>query len=271
MIWLLIPVLGVIWFSWRYAWWRAPVSYRHPRILMYHMIKDPVVGGRFNGLRVSPEMFERQLCWLKDNGWTGYTVSEIVDHGVDIDEKAVAITFDDGFEDNWTNAFPLLKKYGFKATLYLVKDRHDRDWSANKKAHHNTAELKNEPKLSDAQVVEMIESGIFEIGGHTLTHANFATISEEEKRREIVQARVDLEKQFAVPVKTFAYPFGIYLKSDPELVAASGYTSAVTTDCGIDCLEKEDKYQLKRVKVSGKDSFLAFRMRMRGGKRGWKK
>ena len=272
MIWIVaIIFFWIMWFSLRYAWWRSAVSYRNPRILMYHMIKDPVSRARYNGLRVSPAMFERQLSWLRDNGWTSFTVNELVRNRDNLPEKAVAITFDDGFEDNYTNAFPLLKKYTFKATLFLVGDRHHRDWSVEKKQHHNSGELTLEPKLSDAQVTEMLASGLVELGGHTQTHANFATISKDQKRAEIFQSKRDFEKQFAVNVDSFAYPFGIYLDSDTQLVADAGYTSAVTTKSGIDSFSKAEMFQLRRVKISGKDNFLAFILRMKGGKRGWLK
>ena len=69
--------------------------------------------------------------------------------------------------------------YGAKATLYLVVDRHDRDWSTYKKAHHSGGELMREPKLSDAEVREMIASGVFELGSHTLTHANLVAMLEQ--------------------------------------------------------------------------------------------
>lgn len=272
MFWLAIGIVCcLLWFSYRYAWWRPAVNYRCPRVLMYHMIKDPVRGAKFNGLRVSPLMFERQLCWLNKNGWSSYTMSEIIENSENHDEKRVVLTFDDGFADNYTNAFPLLKKYNFKATLYLVADRHDRDWSVSKKQHHDTGELSKEPKLSNDQVAEMIASGLVELGDHTLTHANFSVISEKEKQQEIVQSKVRLEEQFQVEVKTFAYPFGIFLDTDPQLVAVSGYTSAVTTEGGIDIFPPLDKYQLKRIKISGKDNFLAFVLRIRGGRRGWLK
>lgn len=264
-------VCWFLWFSLRYAWWRPSVSYRYPRILMYHMIKAPVRGARYNGLRVSPAMFERQLCWLKKNGWASFTVSELVENSGRLPEKAVAITLDDGFEDNYSNAYPLLKKYAFKATLYLVEDRHERDWCVYKKGHHNSGEIKRETKLSDEKIAEMVQSGLVELGGHTLTHVNFATSSESKKWEELVQSKARLEKQFGVQVKTFAYPFGIYLPEDPPLVAEAGYSSAVTTESGIDLFADADKFQLKRVKISGKDNFLAFLMRMRGGRRGWGK
>ncbi len=270
--WGAIALLGgFLWFSHRYAWWRPKVSYHYPRILMYHMVKKHVPGTRFNGLRVPPEHFECQLRWLQDHGWQSYTMSELIDERNSLPEKAVVLTFDDGFEDNYTAVFPMLKKYGFKATLYLVVERHDRDWSVSKKSHHDSAELKNEPKLTDAQVVEMLASGIFELGGHTLTHANLASLSNADRRREINQAKSVLEEKFGVVVRSFAYPFGIYSDGDPDVVAAAGYTNAVTTNNGIDVTVDADLFQLKRVKISGKDTMLAFALRMRGGRRGWNK
>jgi len=272
MIWIVTGIfLWLVWFSFRYAWWRSSICYHYPRILMYHMITDPVAGASFNGLRVSPTMFKRQLCWFKDNGWTSFTISELVENHEKLPEKSVVITFDDGYEDNYTNAYPLLKKYNFKATLFLVADRHNRDWSVQKKQHHDSGELGLEPKLNDAQVAEMLASGLVELGGHTQTHANFATISEDEKRAEIFQSKKDFEKRYAVQVNSFAYPFGIYLDSDAQLVEEAGYTSAVTTKSGIESFKKAKRFQLRRIKISGKDNFLAFVLRIKGGKRGWLK
>lgn len=269
---LLLFLIGLIvwsvWFSWRYAWWRPAVEYCRPRVLMYHMVKDPVRGARFNGLRVAPKMFERQLHWLKRNGWQTYTLSELIETGNNLPEKSVVLTFDDGFEDNFLNAFPLLKKYEFKATIYLVVDRHDRDWSVNKKKHHNDGELRAETKLKDDQIREMVASGLIEIGGHTVTHANFLKLSDNEKKQELEQSKNVLESSFGVDVKSFAYPFGLYQRGDIHLVSRSGYTSAVTTESGIDSFPFSDRYQLKRIKISGKDNFLAFMLRIRGGRRG---
>jgi len=164
---------------------------------------------------VSPALFERQVCWLSENSWNFVTMSELVNQPAR--EKVVAITFDDGFEDNYLNAFPILKKYHAKATLYLVVDRHDRDWSVSKKSHHNTGELKNETKLSDVQIREMLESGVFELGGHTSTHANLASLDEEGKHKEIAESKAHLESLFSCRISSFAYPFGIYQQEDVHL------------------------------------------------------
>ena len=269
VIFLSLIVVFSLWFSIRYAWWRKPESYSSPRIFMYHMIKNPVAGARFNGLRVSPLMFERQLRWFKNNGWNSYTISELIERNDKIPEKIVVLTFDDGFEDNYENAFPLLKKYGFKATLYLVVDRHERDWSVSKKKHHNSGELMKEPKLNDEQVDEMLASGLVELGGHSLTHINFSKESESEKYRQILQSKILLEDKFNTTVNSFAYPFGIYDARDPLLVKKAGYSSAVTTESGIESQDAADKFQLKRIKISGKDSFQTFVLRVQTGQRGF--
>ena len=162
-------VLAGGYFSFRYAWWRPTADYRHPRILMYHMIRPRIPQARFNKLRVAPEMFEEQLRYLTENGWRFAFVSEL--DGLPDTHKTVVLTFDDGFRDNYLAAHPLLVKYGAKATLFLVVDRFERDWSTVKKAHHDSGELMREDKLSDTELRAMLDSGAWELGAHSLTHA----------------------------------------------------------------------------------------------------
>jgi len=267
--WLLSGAAAAGWFSIKYAWWRGTVDWRQPRVLMYHMISAPRRGARYNGMRVSPEMFERQLIWLRDNEFKFVTLSElaIAKPG----GKLVALTFDDGYADNLLNALPLLKKYQARATLYLVAVRDDTDWSAKKKAHHDSGELVREPKLTDEQVRAMLDSGCIELGAHTLTHANLPKRDEQQRRAEIRDSKLRLEQLFGVKVSSFAYPFGIWEQKDRDLVAESGFTTAVTTDAGIDPLPFPDPLAIKRVKVSGKEGFRSFLLRIRTGQRGaWK-
>jgi peptidoglycan/xylan/chitin deacetylase (PgdA/CDA1 family) len=266
---LLFPVAIMLFYKFRLQ--KPAVDYQHPRILMYHMVSAHKKGARFNKLRVTPQNFEKQIHWLRNDGWTFVTLSELA--ATKATEKRVAITFDDGFEDNYLEAFPVLKKYAAKATLYLVVDRHNRDWSTYKKAHHNSGELMREPKLSDAQVKEMLDSGLIELGGHTLTHANLSALSTDAKITEIGQCRQSLTETFDTPVSSFAYPFGIYSPEDVALVANAGYSNAVTTQEGIDSASASTiapamtPFELKRVKISGKDSLRTFQHRMRYGTR----
>ena len=266
----LTAAAGGIWHSLRHAWWRKTVDYRHPRILMYHMIQWHRPGSALNGLRVPPEMFEAQLQWLRSHGWSFYTVSELIEQWNQLPEKSVALTFDDGYRDNLEHALPLLEKYDARATLYLVWDR-EIDWAPQKKAHHNSGELLTEPKLSDEDVAQLVRSGRFEIGGHTLTHLNMVKSDATTKRRELTDSKQRIESLFQTSVRSFAYPFGLYAPEDVELVREAGYTSAVTVESGIDTARAPDWLKLRRVKIGGRESLRDFALRMRTGLRAWNK
>jgi peptidoglycan/xylan/chitin deacetylase (PgdA/CDA1 family) len=233
---------------------------------MYHMISDERISQKNRGLRVSPEMFERQITWLKADGWIFITASELLQSRTRAD-KVVAITFDDGYEDNYIHALPILKKHEARATLYLVADRHERDWSVSKNSKHNSGDLMRETKLSDAQVREMLASKVFELGGHTLTHCHLPSTDKEIKTFEITECKRLLSTNFNTPISSFAYPFGHYDDDDVELCRSAQYTTAMTTREGIDT--QPDPLQLKRIKISGKDNFFAFKTRIRIGFRGF--
>ena len=250
----------------RYAWWRPAVADRHPRILMYHMIRERLPGGRFNKLRVPPTAFERQLRYLVEHGWRFAFLSELGER--EFPAKTVVLTFDDGYRDNYLAAHPLLLKYGAKATLFLVVDRFDRDWSTTKKAHHASGELMREEKLDDAELRAMLDSGVWEIGAHTETHALLPSLSEADRRHEVDGAKHSIETRFDTDVVSFAYPFGIYGEVDVAAVARSGYRFAVTTDAGISTDIDAEALRLKRVKISGREGRLGFVARLRTGKRG---
>ena len=232
---------------------------------MYHMIASSVPRARFNKLRVDPKMFERQIRWLRDDGWTFVFVSDLLQN---TQPKSVAITFDDGYLDNFTCADTILEKYDAKATLYLVVDRYNRDWSAYKNPDRRDGELARENKLDDEHVRAMIESNRWELGAHTETHAYLPGLPFEAKRREIEGSKRKLAETFLVEVNSFAYPFGDYEREDVDLVRTVGFTSAVTTQPGIAVDVEDERFELKRIKVSGNDNMLVFRMRLRNGFRG---
>ncbi|WP_180170463.1 polysaccharide deacetylase family protein [Acinetobacter sp. YH12027] len=267
MIYIFIFLLVLmIAFSLKYAWWKPAVDWKRPRVLMYHMVREHIDGAKFNKLRVKPEEFEKQVAWMKAEGFHFVTMHELQQNWGQHPEKTVAITFDDGYLDNLENAYPILEKYQAKATIYVVVDRHDRDWSTYKKAHHNSGELAREPKLNDEQVRFLAQSGIVEIGSHTLTHANLDKLNDAECLKELDESKQALENLILKPVESFAYPFGIYSERDVRLAEQAGYSNAVTTKEGIDGLSP-DFMQLKRIKISGKDSMFAVKLRMKLGKR----
>lgn len=268
---LVIFIIVAIYYSMRYAWWKKRVDENFPRILMYHMVSPHKKGAKFNKLRVTPENFERQIEYLSENGWHSFTMSELIEQKESLPPKSIAITFDDGYEDNYTIAFKILQKYNFKATIYLVVDRFDNDWSVHRKSTNVSGELKNEPKLRDEQIREMLESGLIEIGAHSMTHQNFRKLTLGKTLVEIEKSQDEIEATFNIECKSFAYPFGFYKDNDWKLVKKSRFSSAVTTDKGIDNLKEANPYLLKRITISGSDNFFAFLLKLKSGKRGVKK
>ena len=230
---------------------------------MYHMVSHHRQGGRFNKLRVPPEEFERQLAWLYNQGWQFVHVSQLKEQS---NEKTVALTFDDGYRDNFLVADPLLRKFNAKATLFLTIDRHDRNWSVFKNEERVDSELASEPKLLDEDVAAMLQSGRWEIGAHGLTHANLPNSSPAIRESEIAGSKKQLADQFSRNIVSFAYPFGLYEQSDVDLLSKYSYEFGLTTQQGISTDVAKEALELKRVKVNGRGDMLEFGMRMRTGK-----
>ena len=269
MEWILLIFLIIfIYYSYRYTWWKKTINYSYPRILMYHMISEHKKKSKFNGLRVDPSLFEKQIKYLIDNNWSFYTMNELIENKDTLAKKSIAITFDDGYEDNFTNAFKILKKYNIKATIYLVVNRHNREWSSKRKAKNNDGKLMYEPKIKDSQVQEMIDSGLIEIASHTLTHDNLASISQKQKLDEICKSKEIIENTFNIKCDSFCYPFGIMDKEDWKIVKDANYTNATTTKKGIDDIKDVNPYLISRITISGKDNFFTFKLKLKTGKRG---
>ena len=266
MIFLAV-ILDIIFilFSLKYVWWYRTKDMKKTRIMMYHMISEQIPQQKKSGLRVSPSMFEKHLEYFSNNGWKFIKMSEL-DNFTE-ENKIVAITFDDGYLDNYTKALPLLKKYNACATLYLVIDRHQNDWSVKKNIKHNSGVLAAEEKLSNEHVQEMLDSDVFELGGHTITHPYLPNTPLEDKQYEMLECKKMLETQFKTKISSFAYPFGIYDNEDVNIIKKGNYFNAVTTDEGV--VDNNSTFELKRIKASGKDSFFAFKLRFLKGFRGF--
>lgn len=184
---------------------------------MYHYVEysDPKDPGRVK-LSISPSVFENQLkAMQKDNFQTIFArdISNVISQKND---KKIVLTFDDGYEDFYYYVFPLLKKYQMKGTIYIIYN------FIGKKDY-----------LNEFQIKEMIASGLVELGAHTLNHAYLKDMKENLAWKEIYDCKILLEKMFAVPVPSFAYPFGAFNKETVNLVRKAGYTNAVSVIPGI--------------------------------------
>lgn len=236
-------------FSLRYNWWRISVSDNHARVLMYHSIERHF-GDKFDKWRVRPSDFEKQIAWITQNGYKFYTLAELCElsSARNLPKKAVCITFDDGYADNFTNAYEILKKYHAKATIFLIPNQSQNHWEKANTQHISAM-------LNSDQIAKMAD--IVEFGAHTINHANLLKISLEQARNEIENSKKEVEKITAKPCVSFAYPYGKYDENILQITAECGFKNAVIVKRGVfksndNCLE------IKRIGILGTESFFDF-------------
>ena len=249
--------IGVL--SYRYPWWRANLPDNEPRILCYHMIDDRQKTDRAPRLAVSPAAFERQIRYLSRRGWRFVTMSELI--AAPAQEKTVALTFDDGYRDNLTNAAPILQRYDACGTVYVIADRSNPLAGGG---HEDGTPFA--PLLSDDELRSLAASGVFEIGSHTVCHQDLTQADAAKVQLELTRSREILEDLISAPVRSFAYPYGAFSESLIPAVQSAGYEHAVRGGAATGHLTN-DRYRLGRIRISGKDSFLNFVFKIRKGRK----
>ena len=268
MIYVIISLFVIIiFFSLKFSWWRKNISYSYPRVLMYHMISEhlPKKQSKFNRLRVKPSDFEKQLIWLKKKNFKSFTLTELSELE-NIPAKSVVLTFDDGYEDNFTKAFPLLKKYEFKATIYIVLNRFNQNWATDKDLNQASNELNSEKMLSNEQIKEMLDSGLIEIGSHTLDHVNLPKLNKEEKKKQIIESKKQIENVFNIKCNSFAYPFGFFDEDSVKIVNEANYTNATTTVNSVFDKNKYTNFEIPRIMISGRQGLFSFILKIKKGR-----
>ncbi len=186
-------------------------------IVMYHYVEYVQDKGDHTRLSLdtTPYTFESELKSLINEGYQTYFVKDIpkiLEGKIKYDlSKAVVLTFDDGYEDFYLNAFPLIKEYHVKATLFPIYD------FINKQGF-----------LTDTEIREIIASGLVEIGSHTLDHVGLKHVSSQVAQKQIVDSKKDLEQEFGIKVESFAYPFGAFNNNVMEMVKQASYSAAVS-------------------------------------------
>ena len=230
---------------------------------MYHMVADRLPYKVYsdhqkvkNFLRVEPAVFEQQVCWLKENGFSFFMMRDVLRD--DLPERSVFLTFDDGFADNFKNAFPILQKHQACATVYLVNNRFKKDWSTDRMTGVASAELNDQEMLSHDQIRLMLDSGLVEIGGHTLDHCRLTELSDSQALEQLAVSKQEIERLYDTSCISFAYPFGFYNDRIIPLVERAGYENACTTEYGTDEDRYARRYMLKRIMVSGNDQMTKF-------------
>lgn len=199
-------------------------------ILMYHSIDYE----KNNNLRMPKEKFSEQMKYIKDNGYTTLTVSQLhdfIEKDSPIPKKSVVITLDDGYADNYTNAYPILKKYGINATIFVITDSIDKDNSY----------------LNSKQIKELQNNGI-DIQSHTTNHQELHRLPYEKQLQTLKDSKEVLENLLNKKITCIAYPCGKYNNDTIRAAKEAGYTMALATGGRLG--KKSDGiYGIKRIGV----------------------
>lgn len=223
-------------------------------ILMYHKVNpDRKTGGL--GLRVRPKDFDWQMQYLYKNGYHTVSLEDVIDywqHKKTLPPNPVVITFDDGYEDNYKYAYPILKKYHFTATIFVVVNSIGKTNFFDVRRHAQPVNR----MLNWNEIKELDANGIT-IGAHTMNHPHLAKIKPYQAEKEIIESKKALEKVLGKPVLVFSYPYGSYNKTVEDFVKKAGFKVAVTTKQGIN-FSNADPYALRRIRIMGMYSHRKF-------------
>ena len=239
-------------------------------VLLYHHITDDVTSDTM----VSPGTFEEHIKALTDNGYTGISFEQLaayVENGDELPQNPIIITFDDGYLSNYEFAYPVLKKYNMKATIFVI------GISVGKDTYRDTQDenYKMLPRFNYEQANEMIESGLIAIQSHSYDMHHWELFEEllngeyrdgvlpleresyyeyrENFMIDCTLAKTELESQTRTQVIAYSYPHGKYSAESDDVLREMGIKSTVTLDYGSNDIIKympETLYNLKRIHVN---------------------
>jgi peptidoglycan/xylan/chitin deacetylase (PgdA/CDA1 family) len=232
------------------AW--LPGQYVVP-VLMYHSIAQAQTE-RDKANTVAPEAFERQMAFIRTNGYHALSVDEYVDYartGRHFPRKSVVVTFDDGLLNNYTEAYPILRKYSIPSVMFIpsgLVGTKDPDTGV--------------PQMTADQLRLIAATGVT-VASHTVGHKYLPDLSAADALREIRDSKADLERMIGRPVLYFAYPTGGFNEAVKGMVRDAGYAAAFTTNRGMD-RSNHDLFELKRIRPKNNDSRLVLWMKLSG-------
>ena len=219
-------------------------------ILAYHSVGD---GRCFSDtLTMSKDFLEEEIRFLVKNGYEFITVSELSKvHSDESSKQYVCLTFDDGYLDNYTVLFPLLKKYKITATLFITTG------FINDELTKVTEKHPNRKSMCWEQLNEIKQYGV-EIGSHTVTHYDLDELSDAELEFELVQSKNIIDEKLNQNTTSFCYPRNVYGKREMLAVEAAGYDVACATQTNKNNKIRVSKYEFRRVGVYPSTNFFKF-------------
>jgi peptidoglycan/xylan/chitin deacetylase (PgdA/CDA1 family) len=219
-------------------------------ILMYHAVGS---GKEQAGPYVIPEnRLAKQLDWIKRLGYQVISLDHFLTYLSEYrfpPTRSVIITFDDGYLDNFALAYPLFRRHGMAATIFLVTDYigHTNQWD-------QASQLSGRLIMDWSHIKEMAAQGV-QFGAHTCTHSSLITVSSTQASTEIIESRKRLEHELGEPVNAFAYPYGEHNQSIQAMVKNAGFSASCTGDAGLNSLGTPTE-ALHRVEIQGTDSII---------------
>lgn len=211
-------------------------------ILMYHYVSTPPDGADpiRRDLSVTPDQFEAQLAFLRRNGYQTITMKDLtyaLAGHTTLADKPIIISFDDGYRDNYENAFPLLRKYGYVGVFFVFTQ---------------VIDTYNVSYLTWEMVKEMHQAGM-EFGSHSYRHSDLANRDVDFLVYEILGSKEAIEERIGEPVRFFSYPSGRYDELTIRVLDSAHFWGAVTTQWGIEHAFP-DRFEMLRIRVRGNDT-----------------
>ena len=245
---------------------RLRSSDREPRIpiLMYHSISDSKQERihPYYQTTTSPQVFVQHMKFLHDNGYSVINLRNVSKYLVNRQKrncKAAVLTFDDGFRDFYTKAFPVFQKHGFSATVFLPTAFID----------NNRLKFKGKECLSWEEVRELHSKGVT-FGSHTVNHPKLTMLKKDDIEFEIRRSKEKIEHEIGKPIKSFSYPYAFpetdntFRKRLRSIIEAGGYENGVTTSIRT-AAKGDDVFFLKRIPVNSFDDLTLFRAKLEAG------
>jgi peptidoglycan/xylan/chitin deacetylase (PgdA/CDA1 family) len=213
---------------------RTDVTLRVP-ILMYHRIVDPAqAGDSMPGLVVPPALFAAQMRVLHASGWRTITAAQLatsLQHGMAVAPRTFVVTIDDGWQDGYTQALPVLQAFGYQATYYVIGKR-----------------IGSRRSLGANELQALAAAGM-EIGDHTFDHRALPSLPSPMRRFEITAGADRIAQAVGQAPVTFCYPEGRYTPDVEAQVAQAGFGLALTTQPGARA-SWSTRYALPRLRVT---------------------
>ena len=226
------------------------------RILMYHRVASLPF---YDQLTVSPERFERQMRQLcARHQVVSLAEGLLALQAGPLRSPLVAVTFDDGYLDNLTEAAPILVRHGVPATIFVTTRFCDQAAS-----HPRYGRPAKRLHLNWHEVTSLAAAPGIAIGSHTLSHPYLPTLDEEQARREIEDSRREIEAHIGRPVLHFCYPSGDLSTRELNLVRQAGYAAAVSVAPGRNHADA-DRFQLRRTEITDRDDDFDFALKLAG-------